>query len=56
MYNDNISLTFESMSDCAKWITNNTTFSDKNKVSKIKAVCDGERPSAYDYKFEYIKV
>lgn len=56
MYNDNLSLTFESMSDCAKWITNNTTFSGKNKVSKIKAVCDGERPSAYGYKFEYIKV
>lgn len=56
MYNDNISLTFETMTDCAEWITNNTMFSGKNKVSKIKAVCDGERPSAYGYKFEYIKV
>lgn len=56
MYNDNVSLTFETMSDCAKWITNHTAFEGKNKVSKIKAVCDGERPSAYGYKFEYIKV
>ena len=44
---------FETMTDCANWITQTTNFTGKNKVSKIKAVCDGERPNAYGFKFRY---
>lgn len=44
---------FECMSDCAKWLDKNTKYIGKNKVSKIKAVCDGERKTAYGYYYEY---
>ena len=38
------------------YITENTNYKGKNKTSKIKAVCDGERTSAYGYQWEYNKV
>jgi hypothetical protein len=54
MYKDNIHvMTFNSLCDCQEWLNDNTTFSGKNKCSKIKAVCDGERRSAYGYTFKY---
>lgn len=45
--------TFESMSEAARYIELNTNFKGKNKVAKIKSVCDGERKTAYGYIFEY---
>ena len=53
--NDQVIKTFECLSDCARWLNETTDFKGKNKVSKIKAVCDGERPTAYGYKFKYIQ-
>lgn len=47
--------TFESMSEAARWLDINTNYTGKNKVSKIKAVCDGDRKSAYGYIFKYYK-
>lgn len=52
---DEVVKEFATLSDCAKWLNENTTFKGKNKVSTIKAVCDGERPTAYCYKFKYIQ-
>ena len=52
---DNFSLDFDSLSECARWINKTTDYKGKNKVSKIKAVCDGERKSAFGYKFIYIQ-
>lgn len=46
---------FENYSDCAKWLNENTTFKGKNKVSKIREVCDGTRPSAFGYVFRHSK-
>ena len=54
MYNTDFTKTFDSMSACAKWLDENTDFKSKNKVSKIKAVCDGERKSAFGYKYSYM--
>lgn len=54
MYNSMIKMNFNSMSDCANWISTNTKYTSKNKVSKIKAVCDGERKSAFGFKYYYI--
>lgn len=45
--------TFNSFSDCKKWLNETTEYVGKNKVSKIKSVCDGERPSAYGYFYKY---
>lgn len=54
MYKDGvIVLSFKSMQEASRWLTENTTFKGKNKTSKIKSVCDGERPTAYGYKFKY---
>lgn len=44
---------FESFSECQRWLNVHTNFKGKNKISKIKAVCDGERPTAYGYTFKY---
>ena len=44
---------FKSMQECSRWLDENTNFKGKNKTSKIKAVADGERPTAYGYKFHY---
>lgn len=54
MYNDKFCLTFDSMMACSKWLNDNTKYTSKNKVSKIKAVCDGERKSAFGFKYSYI--
>lgn len=54
MYLDGILIKeFESLSACANYITIHTNFKGKNKVSKIKAVCDEQRPTAYGYEFKY---
>lgn len=55
MYDDSgFFKTFESLQECARWLNENTSFKGKNKTSKVKAVCDGERPTAYGYKYRYI--
>ena len=54
MYNDKFCLIFDSMMACSKWLNDNTKYTSKNKVSKIKAVCDGERKSAFGFKYSYI--
>ena len=57
MIKDNIVIkTFECLRDASRYITENTNYKGKNKTSKIKAVCDGERISAYGYQWEYNKV
>jgi group I intron endonuclease len=53
MYNSEMEMTFESLRACADWLNENTNFTGKNKTSKVKAVCDGERNSAYGYNFKY---
>lgn len=45
--------TFISIRGAARWLDDNTNYTSKNKASKVKAVCDGERKSAYGYKFKY---
>lgn len=45
--------TFISLAEAARWLDENTNFKTKNKVSKVKAVCDKERPTAFGYKFKY---
>ncbi|MPN37003.1 hypothetical protein SDC9_184515 [bioreactor metagenome] len=46
----------ESLSDAGRWVVNNTNFKSKNPTSKIKAVCDGERKSAFGYTWSYVEV
>ncbi len=48
--------TFISMQEASRYITENTDFKGKNKTSKIKAVCDGERKTAYGFEWRYSKV
>lgn len=53
---DDERIEFESISEAARWIEENyPQFKGKNKVSKIKSVCDGERPTAYGFKWQYVK-
>ena len=47
---------FISFQGGARWLSENTEFTGKNKASKIKAVCDGERQTAFGYKWEYCEV
>lgn len=47
---------FISIRAAARWCDENTAFTSKNKASKIKAVCDGERKSAFNFKWRYKKV
>lgn len=47
---------FMSFQDGARWLSDNTEYIGKNKASKIKAVCDGERLTAFGYKWEYCEV
>lgn len=54
MFNEFLTMRFGSLMDCAKWLDANTNYKCKNKVSKIKAVCDGERKSAFGYKYSYV--
>lgn len=44
---------FESMRSAARWLDANTDYKGKNKTSKIKSVCDGERKTAYGFKWRY---
>lgn len=54
MYKDGVFVEeFNSMCDCQKWLNEHTKFTGKNKVAKIKAVCDGDRPTAFGYTFKY---
>lgn len=48
--------TFISMQEASRYITETTTYKGKNKTSKIKSVCDGERKSEYGYEWRYSKV
>ena len=56
MCGQGLEITFESFMDCQRWLNENTSFVGKNKASKIKAVCDGERKSAYGFTFKYEEV
>lgn len=57
MIGDNgFNMEFENMCDAQKWLDHNTKFTGKNKVSKIKAVCDGDRQTAFGYKWKYKEV
>lgn len=47
---------FISIREGARWCDENTEFKGKNKTSKIKSVCDGERKSAFGYSWRYKKV
>lgn len=42
-----------SIRSTGRWLDENTNFKSKNKASKVKAVCDGERKTAFGYKFKY---
>lgn len=53
---DMIIETFISIQEASRYISETTDFKGKNKTSKIKAVCDGERKSAYGFKWRYSKV
>lgn len=44
---------FKSISETARWLDDNTSFKAKNKASKVKAVADGERRTAFGYKYYY---
>ena len=57
MIKDGIEIkTFKSLQEAGRYISETTEYKGKNKTSKIKAVCDGERPSAYGYEWRYSKV
>jgi len=47
---------FISIQEASRYITETTDFKGVNKTSKIKAVCDGERITAYGFKWKYSKV
>lgn len=45
---------FRSLAEAARWVEEVAPeFRAKNKVSKVKSVCDGERRSAFGYVFKY---
>lgn len=53
LQNNTVVAEFETMMDGQKWLNEHTSFTGKNKVSKIKAVCDGERAMAFGYSWRY---
>lgn len=54
MYKNDVKIkTFISIRSTARWLDDNTSFKSKNKASKVKAVCDGERNNAFGFKFKY---
>lgn len=53
---DTLFVTFSSISTAARWVSKNKDYVGKNKTSKIKAVCDGERNTAYGFRWRYSKV
>lgn len=56
MYSDDkYVMSFSSFMEAQRWLNQNTQFVGKNKASKIKAVCDGDRPSAFGYVWKYSK-
>lgn len=45
---------FRSLAEASRWVeVVAPQFKAKNKTSKVKAVCDGERPTAFGYVFKY---
>lgn len=56
LLNGEIIKSFISLQEASRYITDTTEFKGKNKASKIKAVCDGQRKSAYGYEWRYSKV
>lgn len=56
LLNGEILKSFISLQEAARYISDATEYKGKNKTSKIKAVCDGERKTAYGYKWRYSKV
>ena len=56
LHNEEVVKSFISMQEAARYISESTMFKGKNKTSKIKAVCDGERKTAYGYGWRYSKV
>jgi group I intron endonuclease len=46
---------FSSFMEAQRWLGEHTDFIGKNKASKVKAVCDGDRPSAFGYEWRYSK-
>lgn len=54
--NGELLMSFISMQEASRYISDITTYIGKNKTSKIKAVCDGERETAYGYTWKYSKV
>lgn len=54
MYKDGVLVgEFVSIRAAARWLDENTKYKAKNKASKVKAVCDGERKNAFGYQFRY---
>ena len=47
---------FISIQEASRYITETTDFKGKNKTSKIKLVCDGERKKAFGYNWRYKNV
>ena len=47
---------FISIQEASRYITETTDFKGKNKTSKIKLVCDGERKKAFVYNWRYKNV
>jgi hypothetical protein len=45
---------FECMQDAAKWVGDKFQFTGKNKTSKIKAVIDGERKTAFGFEWKEV--
>lgn len=46
---------FSSLMEAQRWLGEHSDFTGKNKASKIKAVCDGDRRSAFGYTWQYSK-
>ena len=46
-------LRFESLTDTAKWLDENTTSKNPQKVSEVKKVCDGQQITALGFKYRY---
>lgn len=53
MLKDKVLKSFISLQEASRYISATTDYKGKNKTSKIKSVCDGERNSAYGFKWRY---
>lgn len=47
---------FISIQEASRYISKNYSYIGKNKTSKIKDVCDGNRRTAYGFVWRYSKV